>query len=194
MTKTTRSLYATAEDDAASRRLAARESQEYFLADTWTNPRDGSLMRLIPAGDFVMGSSPEEIEQAMRLDNDAAAYRFENEMPQFRARVVTYYISVYPVTNGQFVRFLNATHAVAERVARWVPKLEHILRSDSTVEPYYVEKRYEQHPVTHVTWAGAVAYCDWAELRLPHEIEWEKAARGADGRLFPWGDAWSGVF
>ncbi len=84
-------------------------------------------------------------------------------------RLPAYYIAVTPVTNAQWQRFVAHAHYKSDRSHR----------SDRS-----------DHPVVNVSWHDAVAYCEWAGLRLPTELEWEKAARGLDGRKYPWGNDW----
>ena len=94
----------------------------------------------------------------------------DHERPQRRVRLDAYQIARHPVTNAQYRRFIEAT---------------------KHREPYYWDdKHYNKpnQPVVGVTWEDAQAYCEWAGLRLPTEAEWEKAARGTDGRTWPWGD------
>lgn len=185
-----RSLYVTADDDLASVWLARREAQEYRLAEAWTNTRDGSLLRLIPGGEFSMGSSPEEIERARTWEDDPGVTAFENEVPQRRMLMPAFYLGVYAVTNLQFTRFLNDVHPSPAQISQWMPKLERIITPDDATGAFGVADGYENHPVVHVSWFGADEYCRWAGLRLPREPEWEKGARGTDGRIFPWGDQW----
>ena len=83
-----------------------------------------------------------------------------------------YYIGVHPVTNAQHARF------VAETGHR--PPDNQIWQDSGTTN----------HPVTNVSWEDVTAYCGWAELRLPTDLEWEKAARGLNGSAYPWGMTW----
>jgi formylglycine-generating enzyme required for sulfatase activity len=161
-----------------------------LLPDTWINPKDGSLMRRIPAGEFLMGSTPEQIEAAIAMDKDGPLFALHHECPQFRAFVSDFYMAVYVVTNQQFARFLSDLRPSHVQLERWVSSLQRITPPQSSDESYGVHPGFERHPIAHVSWHGADAYCRWAGLHLPTEIEWEKAARGIDGRLFPWGNEW----
>ncbi|MDQ7822712.1 MAG: SUMF1/EgtB/PvdO family nonheme iron enzyme [Candidatus Eremiobacteraeota bacterium] len=98
---------------------------------------------------------------------------YGEEHPQRNIYLDPFYIYKYEVTNGQFARFVNETGYKAK--GDW--------------EKYAVQGR-ESHPVINVTWTDAQAYCQWAGGDLPTEAQWEKAARGIDGRRFPWGDHW----
>jgi formylglycine-generating enzyme required for sulfatase activity len=123
----------------------------------------------IPAGEFLMGSDPEKDEKAGK-----------DEQPQHSVYVSEFYISKYPVTNEQYLAFAKATSY--DPPDHW---------KKGKIPP-----SKENHPVVHVSWEDANAYCKWlAEVtgkpyRLPTEAEWEKAARGTEGRLYPWGDEW----
>ena len=123
----------------------------------------------IPAGEFLMGSDPEQDKHA-----------YESEQPQHTLYLPDYYLAKTPVTNAQYLAFVQASgHRQPEHWERGKPPGA---RAD--------------HPVVYVSWADAVAYCRWlAEAsgkpyRLPSEAEWEKGARGADGRIWPWGNQW----
>lgn len=158
--------------------------------EVWTNPNEGSVMRLIPAGKFSMGSTHEEIMTAQQMDQDGPLFALKHEMPKCEVYVPSFYIGVFTVTNCQFARFLNDVCPSPQMLKFWWPVAARITRAGSASEPFCVEERYADHPAIHVSWFGADAYCRWAGLRLPTEIEWEKAARGTDDRLFPWGNQW----
>jgi formylglycine-generating enzyme required for sulfatase activity len=158
--------------------------------ERFINPADGSMMQLVLAGDFTMGSTPEDIESARKMDEDGATFEL-HETPQFNLFVPSFYMSIFAVTNEQFARFLSEMKPSAALFDLWVYSAAHIIKPDAQNGTYHVDARFERHPVVHVTWFGAQAYCRWARLRLPTEIEWEKAARGTDARLFPWGNQWN---
>jgi formylglycine-generating enzyme required for sulfatase activity len=122
----------------------------------------------VPAGKFLMGTAPAQYP-----------HNFAEEQPQHTVHLDAYWISKYPVTNQQYQVFVQATGHRAP--THWKNKA--------------VSSLEEQHPVTYVSWHDAVAFCKWMSstlgrppVRLPTEAEWEKAARGEDGRIYPWGN------
>jgi formylglycine-generating enzyme required for sulfatase activity len=127
---------------------------------TLTNPTDGAVYVYVPSGPFTLGSGAD----------DSLAY--DDERPQMTVNVGDFWLMRGEVTNGQYKRCVNDNGAC---------DADGIYRLD---DPLYVN-----HPVTRVTWQQARAYAAWAGGRLPTEAEWEKACRGTDGRVYPWGDS-----
>ena len=115
----------------------------------------------IPGGAFLMGTEPPR-------DTRPAA----DEHPQHALVLPTFEISRCAISNGQYAAFVRATGH---------PAPGHWSATDSA-------QFREQHPVTYVDWHDAQAFCAWAGVRLPTEAEWEKTARGTDGRTWPWGE------
>jgi len=132
-----------------------------------------SDMLQVPAGSFTMG----------RDDGPP------DERPAHRVEVTAFAIDRTEVTNGQFAAFLNTrgdTNAAGERLYDADDPDARIHRAGTV---WRADDGYDRHPAVEVTWAGARDYCRWRDQRLPTEAEWEKAARGDDGRRYPWGAA-----
>lgn len=154
--------------DSLLRRLdnAPATPVETFRRNVSTTPdrhiheKTGIEFIRIPAGPFLYGDGKREME-----------------LPE-------YWIGRTPLTNAQYKRFLDANpnHPVPHVDAGWA-------------EPYNWDQKSRacpagkaDHPVVLISWRDAMAFCDWAGLALPTEMQWEKAARGTDGRTWPWGD------
>jgi iron(II)-dependent oxidoreductase len=137
------------------------------------DPKEHNAMIQIPAGEFLRGTSPQQVKQLLRANPDWEAESFEREQPQRRIYLDEYRIDKYPVTNSQYQQFLQAK----DFNSQWLPK-------------YWHDNRFNQPnaPVVGVTWHQASAFAEWCGKRLPTEAEWEKAARGVDGRIYPWGN------
>lgn len=116
---------------------------------------------VIPAGEFRMGSDPA---------SDAVPY--ENEYPRHRVAVEAFQLSRTHITNAQYAQFIDASGHPAP--GHWLDG--------------QIPEGLAEHPITYVDWHDAQSFCQWAGGRLPTEAEWDKAARGEDARLWPWGN------
>jgi eukaryotic-like serine/threonine-protein kinase len=137
---------------------------------TWGRSADGMVMVYVPEGDFLMGSDPAK-------DKDALS----SEQPQHSVYLDAYLIDQTEVTNAMFAVFLNEQG----KAQYWDTDVSGIKRTGNT---WVVDSGDENRPFGNAYWIGAQAYCEWAGARLPTEAEWEKAARGTDGRTYPWGN------
>jgi formylglycine-generating enzyme required for sulfatase activity len=121
----------------------------------------------IPAGEFIMGS-PEGVGNAY-------------ERPQHIVYLDAYQIGKYEVTNAQYKAFEAASGY--RSTGDWQ-------NAGGRLSGYGTLPAYENHPALYISWNDAMAFCAFYGYRLPTEAEWEKAARGTDGRMYTWGDEW----
>ena len=150
---------------------------------TMISPMDEAVLVFVPGGEFSMGASS--------LDSRAET----DEQPQHNVYLDDYWIDQTEVTNQSFAKFVDSTGYVTEAEqdgwswdydGSWIKTKgadwRHPLDANSSLQGR------ENYPVVRISWNDAAAYCRWAERRLPTEAEWEKAARGTDGRIYPWGN------
>lgn len=147
------------------RSSALGESEPQYI----TSANDQAKMIIIPEGAFTYGVNPTEFKSLLKsLRADASM--FIKELPKQSKHLTSFYIDQYEVTNAQYELFLKAT---GHREPRYWS---------------YPQLNGHRQPVVGVSYADAEAYAGWAGKRLPSEEEWEKAARGTDGRTWPWGN------
>lgn len=131
--------------------------------------KDAKEMRLISGGTFWMG-----------CDEGPAKHR-----PRHAVQVVPFYIDRHPITNQEYQRFVDATdYPVPHYDVSWCDTQGYNWDPETRTFP----EGKARHPVVLVTWKDALTYAAWTGKRLPTEAEWERAARGTDGRTWPWGD------
>ena len=141
--------------------LPAVTESKFGVGSTMTSDKDGMTLLYVPAGEFTMGS-----------DSSGS-----DSIPVHTVYLDAFWIDKTEVTNGMYDKCLKAGQCGP-----------HDSVHSSTRNFYYGSVVYDKYPVIFVTWEDARAYCSWAGRRLPTEAEWEKAARGVDGRTYPWGN------
>ena len=136
------------------------------LKATWTSPVDGMALVYIPQGQYLIGA----------LDSDPQAW--VDEKPQHKVDLSGYWMDKTEVTNAMYAKCVQAGACPAKK-----------MDISYTRDSYYGNVEFDNYPVIYVTWDDAQTYCAWAGRKLPTEAQWEVAARGSDGRKYPWGNS-----
>lgn len=163
-------IYATVANPNTVKRVRHLESKQGFsFAPSFLERVQGVVehrftanMTLVQEGSFLMGVPKETVDDLVSTNDIPPAF-FEGQYPQREVSLEAFYVDKFPVTNAEFKEF---------RPSHTYPA------------------GHDKHPATNVSWYEAEQYAEWLGKRLLTEEEWEKAARGEDGRNFPWGDAW----
>jgi formylglycine-generating enzyme required for sulfatase activity len=151
------------------------------IGSPYVSPKDGMIMAYIPAGEFMMGSNDHQ----------------DDEKPAHSVYLDAFWIDQYEVTNGMYAKCVEAkicgvpwNYAFGELIFFSPQDILDLPPHDNSkfLDQVASDPEFFSQPVTGVFWEWANAYCRWVGRRLPTEAEWEKAARGVDERIYPWGE------
>jgi formylglycine-generating enzyme required for sulfatase activity len=144
---------------------------------TQVRERDGAAMVYVPAGEFWMGSSDEDLAAVMAESQDWNRHWFASELPQHKVYIDAFWIDQTEVTNAQYRKCVAAGACSPPSQS-----------SSESRDSYYGNPEFDDYPVAYVNWQQAQEYAEWVGGRLCTEAEWEYAARGPDARTYPWGN------
>jgi len=148
------------------------------IGSTLLSDKDNMTLLYVPAGKFIMGDKAEDaLAECQKFRSDCQLADFQDEAPPHEVDLDAFWFDQTEVTNKMYTLCVQARTCTPPS------------RSDSNTHPsYYGNVEYDNFPVIYVDWKKANTYCEWAGRHLPTEAQWEKAARGNDGRVYPWGD------
>ncbi len=176
LSPSSRFIYLFEPFDSVLVRLEAKDSQGITNQFSSIVVNSFNDMVYVPAGEFIMGHDDFDID----------------ERPAHTVFISAFWIDKFPVTNKKYAHFLNEyILKYAERasdIACFIDLSDEGSRIKYEAGEYIVIYPYDDHPVVNVTWNGADAYARFYDKQLPTEAEWEKAARGTDQRIYPWGN------
>jgi formylglycine-generating enzyme required for sulfatase activity len=172
----------TALSPTPSPTVAVSPTPQLGIGSTRTSNSDGMILVYVPEGEFLMGFTD---------DDPLPGYA----KPQHTVNLDSFWIDKTEVTIGMFAKFVEETGYKTDAEKKsygfaWAGGGWNRANYINWQRPTGASSinGLEDHPVTQVSWNDATAYCTWAGRRLPTEAEWEKAARGTDGRTYPWGE------
>lgn len=163
----------------------------FFLALSCGGKQVQNELILVPEGTAVIGADKEEIERYVKESEKIRVrpHDFRDETPQHMIKVGSFHLDKYEVTNAHYREFLEyVTRTNDHSKCHWAEG-----KNKKHTPSFWSNADYNQddQPVVGVDWYDAYAYATWAGKRLPTEVEFERAARGDDSRIYPWGDKWS---
>ena len=156
----------------SSASLTQPSAYVHQAGETIVSSIDGMTLVYIPAGEFDMGSTSGS----------------PDELPVHTVLLDGYWLDRTEVNNAMFASFLNWAGNRSEGGTNWLNPLNALVWIFEKDGRWQTMLGKEKYPIVGVSWYGANAYCEWAGRHLPTEAQWEYAAKGADGRRFPWGN------
>ncbi|MHC1771311.1 MAG: formylglycine-generating enzyme family protein [Flexilinea sp.] len=172
------------ESNIKYKKVDPKELSDLEIGSYQISEKDEMTLLYVPRGNFQMGYSDSQYAEAMEGSKRAGCttkedceFWYKSAKPMHTVWVDAFWIDKTEVTNEMYAK------CVADGVCDPPKKMGYLY-----IEKYYNGSKYKDYPVNFVDWSMANTYCNWAGRSLPTEAQWEKAARGTDGRTFPWGE------